>query len=351
MSTSHGGPSVMEPYPPGSSTHNPDYLGESVSGDTTVQGRDYRAASVEYFKNQDSSGGTVISYATSGYKSQGDPNCDIDFDDKQAYERIDLIQEKRRVVAHPNGPGTCPPPAQMRQPGTLDMPDYVTKKGWLSLKKCVCFFILLSLITLFVAIAGAAIAVAAFLYVFEGGRILGTMQTVVSPDEIQMLRNELTTTIEELRSNVSIHTNNFENLSVQVASLLSPDDPGTTANNDITMTTDMPQTTTTESSPSVFGGCTTDTIAQCTISRATVPFQQNPTYLGCDTADVALQRQGQMVMGIYCNAPAIVQRNPISSNINVRNDTILCTCTVITTEALSDEEGFNCELRVTYCPL
>ena len=348
----------MESYQPGSSTHNPNYPGESVSGDSTVQVRDYRATSVEYFQNQDSGGGTVTSYATSGYKSEGDPNCDTDFDVKvaDAYERIDVLQEKRRVVTHPNGPDTCPPPVQMRLPGTGDMPDYVTKKGWLSLKKCLCFFIILSLVTLFVAVAGAAIAIYAFLSVFEGGRIVGTTSTVVSSDatmSIEMLRNELTASIQELRSNVSVHANKFDDLSVQVASLLSPDDPVTTANNDA-VTTDMPPTNTTENSTSVFGRCTTDRISFCPITRSRTPTTTNPgpSFIGCDTPEVSLERPGKMVMGIYCNVPATLQVNPITTNINIRSGEILCTCAVITDQQLMDaKEEFDCELYATYCPL
>ena len=364
MSTGQGGPSVMEPFqaPTVNSGHNPDYPGESVSGDTTVQGRDYRAQSVEYFKNQDSSGGTVISYATSGYKSDVAPDCDIDFDDKQAYERIDVIQERRRVVSHPKGSGTCPPPAEMRQPGVLDMPDYVTKKGWLSLKKCLCFFIILSLVTLFIAVVGAAIGIYTFLAVFEGGRILGTSLTIETFNNaaLSQLESELAESkllIQELRSNLSVHANNFEELSGQVASILpsatnapTTDAPTTANTSTPTNTTDVPPPiATTGISASVFGGCETVLRSQCPVNHQNSLMGGTPGYLLCDTPQIILERSGTALVDVYCNVNNVMEQNPITSYLTIREGRAGCSCYVIASQ--SPTSDFTCELYATYCPL
>ncbi len=61
---------------------------------------------------------------------------------------------------------------EVRQAGYIDMPDYVTKKGWALFEECLCFFTILSLVTPLVSVAGALVGVYAFLTAFDGGRIL-----------------------------------------------------------------------------------------------------------------------------------------------------------------------------------
>lgn len=341
---SRGGPSSieMDSYQVPSS----DYPGESVSGDTTVQGRDYRANSVDYFKNQDSNGGTVVSYATtSGYNtSQGVP--DIDFDDKQgdAYESIDRYRD-RRVVATPKGDGKCPSPSSMpdvRKPGQFDMPDYVTKKGWMSLRKCLCFFICLSLLTLFIALAGTAIGVYAFLTAFEGGRILGgTSDNVTSSDPaVAMLQSELEESqnlIEQLQANFAAQSINFEQLSLQVASIITP--TNVTSNN---------ETNSTNSNGLSFENCETTIQSSCIVEHTQVQTG-TPAYSACDTIEVPLEQTGLFLADIYCSVDNRREVNPISSTLNIFDNKASCSCTVI--HSTTPGGSITCNLYVKTCPM
>ncbi len=86
----------------------------------------------------------------------------------------------------PKSDGKCPLPSSvpdLRRPG---QPVYVTMKGWISLRRCLCFFATLTFFTLFGA--GIAIGVYAFLTAFEGGRILGGASQTVSDPTIVMLQ-------------------------------------------------------------------------------------------------------------------------------------------------------------------
>ena len=334
----------MESYQTPSSIPCSDYPGESVSGDTTVLGRDYRANSVDYFKNQDSGGGTVVSYATSGYRSnasQGVP--DIDFDDKQgdAYESIERFQD-RRVVATPQGSGSCPPPSTMpevRKPGHVDMPDYVTKKGWVSLRRCLCFFITLSLVTLLVSVTGALIAVYAFLSAFEGGKILGAVSS--NDAAVSMLQTQLVESqnlIGQLRADLSVQVNSFEELSLQVASLISP---ATNVTNGTAVTDG--------NSGFSFDNCETSIRSSCNVDH-TVTFSGTPVYSGCDTFEYSLEQTGVYVADIYCSIENRQgEPNPISSTLNIFSGEASCSCSLIhVTEARA---SVACNLNVKTCPM
>ncbi len=320
-----------------------DYPGESVSGDTTVLGQEYRAKSVDYFKAQDSGGGTVVSYATSGYRSnasQGAP--DIDFDDKQgdAYESIDRFQQDRRVVATPKNEGRCPSPSSMpdlRKPGQFEMPDYVTKKGWISLRRCLCFFATLTFLTLFVAIAGVGIGVYAFLTAFEGGRILGGASQTVSDPAVAILQTQLTESqslIEQLRADLSVQVNNFEQLSVQVASIISP--------------ANVTNETESINNGFSFDNCETS-IVSCNIDRELV-LAGTPSYSGCDTFPVPAEPAGKFVADIYCSVEnRMAETNPISSTLDIFDGNAVCSCAVI--HSTTPQASITCNLNIKTCPM
>ncbi len=311
-----------------------DYPGESVSGDTTVLGLEYRAKSVDYLKAQDSGGGTVVSYATSGYRSnasQGAP--DIDFDDKQgnAYESIDRFQQDRRVVATPKNEGRCPSPSSMtdlRKPGQFEMPE-VTKKGWISLRRCLCFFATLTFFTLFVAIAGVAIGVYAFLTAFEGGRILGGALQTVSDPAVVMHQQSL---IEQLREDLSVQINNFEQLSVQVASIISP--------------ANVTNETKSTNNGFSFDNCES-MISTCNIDNTQVQ-SGTPPYSGCDTFELPTEPPGQFLADIYCSVEnQISETNPIMSTLNIYDGKASCLCTIL--HCTTPQASLTCNLNLKMC--
>ncbi|XP_064402154.1 uncharacterized protein LOC135347942 [Halichondria panicea] len=330
-----------------SSIPSSDYPGESVSGDTTVQGRDYRTSSVDYFKNQDSGGGTVVSYATSGYRSnasQGVP--ETDFDDKQgdAYESIETFQRDRRVVVTPIRSGSCPPSGTMpevRQAGYIDMPDYVTKKGWASLRRCLCFFTILSLVTLLVSVAGAGIGVYAFLLAFEGGRILGGSSVTMSSNDtaVLMLQTQLVASqnlIEQLRADLSIQVNSFEELSLQVASLISP---ATNVTNETAVT----------NGNSGFSLDNCDTSVRSTCVLRLIPGMAIPPYSACDTHEYSLNQTNNHIADIYCSIENRNDVNPISSTLNIYDGEASCSCSLI--DLTGGTASVTCNLNVKTCPM
>lgn len=352
----HGGPSVMESYQTpssiasGQSTGHGDYPGESVIGDTTVQGRDYRPRSVEYISNRDSGGGTVVGYVSTGYRSDASHGVpDVDFDDKQAYESIEKFQDPR--VKQNNGayPSTIPPQVGIH-PGKFEMPDYVTKKGWLSLRRCLCFFIILSVVTLFVSVAGAAIGVYAFLSVFEGGRLLGSTpiegnQTVTLAllqeqlAESNMVINELRTNLSSVNEN---HQTNFEDLTRQLAVILNV--PTTTENS-----TDTPNPPSFNTSVNLYSQCKTRSFGTCMLEAGNLVENAMPQFSSCETPVVSVNQPGMVNLDIHCGvANRLGERNPITASLNLYDGEVSCACYLVATQTpLRDVE---CTLYITRCP-
>ena len=330
----------------GQSAGNTDYPGESVSGDTTVQGREYRARSIEYISTRDSGGGTVIGYVSTGYRSDASHGVpDVDFDDKQAYESIEKFQD-RRVKPDNNGahPSTAP------QPGKFEMPDYVTKKGWLSLRRCLCFFIILSIVTLLVSVVGAAIGVYAFLSVFEGGRLFGMSpiegSTGAQSADLTVLQEQLLESnmlIDELRANLSRvnenHMNNFADLTQQLSVILNTP---TTVNNTDTSSVNVSE------GVNLYSQCVTQSFGTCMLEANNL-VGIVPSFSSCETPSVALTQPGMVNMDIHCGlANRLGERNPITASLNLYDGAVSCACYLVATQ--TPQRDVECTLYMTRCP-
>ena len=229
---------------------------------------------------------------------------------------------------------------EVRQAGYIDMPDYVTKKSWASLRRCLCFFIILSLVTPLVSVAGALVGVYAFLTAFDGGRILrGSSVTMSSTDTaVLMLQTQLVASqnlIEQLRADLSIQVNSFEVLSLQVASLISP---ATNVTNETAVTNG--------NSGFSLDNCDTSVRRTCELS----PFPGMPPYSACETIEYSLNQTDIHIADIYCS---IENRNgefnPISSTLNVYDRAVSCSCSLI--HVIDVTASITCNLNVKTCPM